>query len=585
MTKIKFNDYSFRYLHQKKDEKALDNLNIELKEGAIVGVIGRAGAGKSTFIKSLNGLCPKVDIGYQDGDLFLNEKNTRDYEVNQLASEVGIVMQNPEVQIFSLTVLDDIAFGPSNLGVPREEITRRVEAILEAIELKPLAHRSPNNLSGGEQQLLAIAGILAMEPKILAFDEPVSMLDPIGKEQVLNAMLNVARNGDRLSMISESGADIESIAEFVNFIVALDGGKIVAQGSPAEVLSSELMFEIGVGQPQVTEVFNSLKEKGVQFNRIPYTREDATNLLRETFKKKKIQHVTLPKTKQEKNKREFGETVIEAENIHHIYKNGTHALKGVSLSVPKGQIVGIIGQNGSGKSTLAKHLVGLLKPTNKDAKLRLNDLDCMNRKTKLQDIIKISNYIFQNPDDQLFAETVKEEIQFAPRMLEMSPEEMDREVKHAMDIFNLWEYRNRYIYGLDEDLKTYLAIACVLPMHPDILLIDEPTTGLDTKGEKLMMESLHHLNEEYGKTILIITHNMKTVANHCDRAIVMSKGNLILDGTPREVFTQNEKLLEADIYPPQVTRLGQDLADEFGFPRDILTVDEMVEILNLTLKK
>ncbi len=585
MTKIKFNDYSFRYLHQKKDEKALDNLNIELKEGAIVGVIGRAGAGKSTFIKSLNGLCPKVDIGYQDGDLFLNEKNTRDYEVNQLASEVGIVMQNPEVQIFSLTVLDDIAFGPSNLGVPREEITRRVEAILEAIELKPLAHRSPNNLSGGEQQLLAIAGILAMEPKILAFDEPVSMLDPIGKEQVLNAMLNVARNGDRLSMISESGADIESIAEFVNFIVALDGGKIVAQGSPAEVLSSELMFEIGVGQPQVTEVFNSLKEKGVQFNRIPYTREDATNLLRETFKKKKIQNVTLPKTKQEKNKREFGETVIEAENIHHIYKNGTHALKGVSLSVPKGQIVGIIGQNGSGKSTLAKHLVGLLKPTNKDAKLRLNDLDCMNRKTKLQDIIKISNYIFQNPDDQLFAETVKEEIQFAPRMLEMSPEEMDREVKHAMDIFNLWEYRNRYIYGLDEDLKTYLAIACVLPMHPDILLIDEPTTGLDTKGEKLMMESLHHLNEEYGKTILIITHNMKTVANHCDRAIVMSKGNLILDGTPREVFTQNEKLLEADIYPPQVTRLGQDLADEFGFPRDILTVDEMVEILNLTLKK
>jgi energy-coupling factor transport system ATP-binding protein len=252
--------------------------------------------------------------------------------------------------------------------------------------------------------------------------------------------------------------------------------------------------------------------------------------------------------------------------------------------VPKGQIVGIIGQNGSGKSTLAKHLVGLLKPTNKDAKLRLNNLDCMSRKTKLQDIIKISNYIFQNPDDQLFAETVKEEIQFAPRMLEMSKEEMDREVKHAMDIFNLWEYRNRYIYGLDEDLKTYLAIACVLPMHPEILLIDEPTTGLDTKGEKLMMESLHHLNQEYGKTILIITHNMKTVANHCDRAIVMAQGNLILDGTPREVFIQTEKLLEADIYPPQVTRLGQDLADEFGFPRDILTVDEMVEILNLTFK-
>jgi len=502
-----------------------------------------------------------------------------------LANDVGIVMQNPEVQIFALTVLDDIAFGPSNLGVPRDEITRRVEGILEAIELKALAHRSPNNLSGGEQQLLAIAGILAMEPNILAFDEPVSMLDPIGKEQVLNAMLGVANIGDRLSLISESGADIESIAEFVNYVVALDGGRIVAQGTPAEVFSSDLMDEIGVGQPQVTEVFNRLKQAGIKFNRIPYTRKDAVDLLRETFKKNNIQKVSYPQANQKKNRRTFGETVIEAENIHHVYKNGTHALKGISLSIPKGQIVGIIGQNGSGKSTLAKHLVGLLKPTNKDAKLRLNDLDCMSKKTKLQDIIKISNYIFQNPDDQLFAETVKEEIQFAPRMLEMSKEEMDREVKHAMDIFNLWEYRNRYIYGLDEDLKTYLAIACVLPMHPDILLIDEPTTGLDTKGEKLMMDSLHHLNKEYGKTILIITHNMKTVANHCDRAIVMSGGNLILDGTPREVFTQNDKLLEADIYPPQVTRLGQELADEFGFPRDILTVDEMVEILKLTLKK
>ncbi len=585
MTKILFKDYSFRYLHQKKDEKALENLNIGLNQGSIVGVIGRAGAGKSTFIKSLNSLCPKVDIGYQDGDLYINDKNTRDFEVNELANDVGIVMQNPEVQIFALTVLDDIAFGPSNLGVPRDEITRRVEGILEAIELKALAHRSPNNLSGGEQQLLAIAGILAMEPNILAFDEPVSMLDPIGKEQVLNAMLGVANIGDRLSLISESGADIESIAEFVNYVVALDGGRIVAQGTPAEVFSSDLMDEIGVGQPQVTEVFNRLKQAGIKFNRIPYTRKDAVDLLRETFKKNNIQKVSYPQANQKKNRRTFGETVIEAENIHHVYKNGTHALKGISLSIPKGQIVGIIGQNGSGKSTLAKHLVGLLKPTNKDAKLRLNDLDCMSKKTKLQDIIKISNYIFQNPDDQLFAETVKEEIQFAPRMLEMSKEEMDREVKHAMDIFNLWEYRNRYIYGLDEDLKTYLAIACVLPMHPDILLIDEPTTGLDTKGEKLMMDSLHHLNKEYGKTILIITHNMKTVANHCDRAIVMSGGNLILDGTPREVFTQNDKLLEADIYPPQVTRLGQELADEFGFPRDILTVDEMVEILKLTLKK
>jgi energy-coupling factor transport system ATP-binding protein len=170
-------------------------------------------------------------------------------------------------------------------------------------------------------------------------------------------------------------------------------------------------------------------------------------------------------------------------------------------------------------------------------------------------------------------------------MLEMSKEQMDKEVQEAMDVFDLYPYRKRYIYGLDEDIKTYLAIACVLPMHPEILLIDEPTTGLDTFGEYKMMESLHRLNDEFGKTIVIITHNMKTVANHCDRAIVLSKGNIILDGPPREVYTQNEELLKADIYPPQITRLGQALAEEMDFPRDILTVDEMTATLKSALKK
>ena len=180
MKTVFFKDYSFRYLHQNEDERALNKLNLEIAEGSVVGVIGKAGAGKSTFVKSLNGLCPQVDIGYQDGDLFIDGANVRDREVYEMANKVGIVLQNPELQIFSLTVYDDIAFGPSNLGVKREEIIRRVENVVDAIELRPLIHRSPNNLSGGEQQLLAIAGSLAMEPKVLAFDEPVCMLDRIG---------------------------------------------------------------------------------------------------------------------------------------------------------------------------------------------------------------------------------------------------------------------------------------------------------------------------------------------------------------------------------------------------------------------
>ncbi len=584
MKTVFFKDYSFRYLHQNEDERALNKLNLEIAEGSVVGVIGKAGAGKSTFVKSLNGLCPQVDIGYQDGDLFIDGANVRDREVYEMANKVGIVLQNPELQIFSLTVYDDIAFGPSNLGVKREEIIRRVENVVDAIELRPLIHRSPNNLSGGEQQLLAIAGILAMEPKVLAFDEPVSMLDPIGKEQVLKAMFSVTEKNNTLSIITESGADIEAVAEFVDYVVVLDEGKIIASGPAEEVLKNDIVSEVGVGQPQVTELFNKLGMDGIKLGKTPITLNSAVDVLKKELKSKGNKPVKRVTAKGAVRKREFGENIIEVKNLHHFYKNGTHALKGVSLDIPKGQIVGIIGQNGSGKSTLAKHLVGLLKPTNKDAVLKLGNLDCMNPKTKLSDIIKISNYIFQNPDEQLFAETVREEIRFAPRMLEMSKEQMDKEVQEAMDVFDLYPYRKRFIYGLDEDIKTYLAIACVLPMHPEILLIDEPTTGLDTFGEIKMMESLHRLNEEFGKTIVIITHNMKTVANHCDRAIVLSKGEIILDGAPRDVFTKNEELLKADIYPPQITRLGQELAKELDFPRDVLTVDEMAATLKSVLK-
>lgn len=583
MKTIDFKNFSFQYLYQEEGENALDDITLEIGNGSVVGLLGRAGSGKSTFVKSLNGLCPQVEIGTQKGDLFIEGINTRDKEVNELARKVGIVLQNPEVQIFSLTVWDDVAFGPSNLGMPREEIIRRVDRSLKALELTSMSDRSPNNLSGGEQQLLAIAGVLAMEPKVLAFDEPVSMLDPIGKEQVLKAMFSITEKSEGVSLITESGADIEAVAEFIDYIVVLDEGKVVAKGLPNDVLQDDLMNNIGVGRPQVTEVFMEMKKAGIDIGAIPITLDQASNNLRKTLAKMKITDIKQPPI-DEKIKREFGETVIEVKNLHHVYKNGVHALNGVSFDIPKGQMVGIIGQNGSGKTTLVKHLVGLLKATNKDAVLRIKDLDCMSKKTKLEDIIKVSNYIFQNPDDQLFAETAIQEVQFAPTMLEMPADIMKKEVREAMDVFGLWPHRKRYVYGLDEDLKTYLAIACVLPMHPEILLIDEPTTGLDTKGEQVMMDSLHRLNDEFGKTIVIITHNMKTVANHCDRAIVLSKGNIILDGAPKDIFTQNEKLLQADIYPPQVTRLGQALAEEFNFPRNVLTVNEMIKLLKFNLR-
>ena len=581
MKSVEFKDFTFTYLHT--DEPALKGVTFDLEEGTVVGIIGPSGAGKSTLIKALNGLVPQVDLGIAKGDAIICGQNTREHEVNQLARYVGIVLQDPEVQIFSLKVRDDIAFGPANLGVPRGEILKRVETAMKECELEPMAERNPNHLSGGEQQSLAIAGSLAMEPRVLAFDEPVSMLDPLGKERVMEIMRNVTHKRGTTSIVTESGEDIEAIADTVDRVIALDHGQIAMDGTPEEVLKSDKVSEMGVGRPQVTELFLALQARGITFEHIPISLEQAVEQLRRKLYESGVRKLERPPAREVAAPRTFGETVVEVKNLHHFYDASVHALKGVSLTVPKGQIVGVIGQNGSGKTTLARHLVGLLKPSNKDATLRILGQDIT--KMRLDKIIHLVNYVFQNPDDQLFAETVRDEVAFAPNMLDLKPDEIERLTNEALKVFGLTEHADRYVHGLDEDLKTYLAITCILPLHPEVLLIDEPTTGLDTHGEVRMMQSLRRLRDEEGKTIIIITHNMKTVANHCDRVVVMSRGEVVLDGTPRQVFAQPEKLLAADIRPPQITRLAQSLASEFGGPLDILTIDEMADMIAYSLGK
>jgi energy-coupling factor transport system ATP-binding protein len=577
---IEYKDFSFRYIHQKG--QALEGITLDIKGGSVIGILGPAGAGKSTLVKALNGLVPSVDVGYQDGDVIVEGFNTRDHEVNHMAHHVSIVLQNPEMQIFLTRVRDDIAFGPANLGIPRDEVFERVEKALVDTELVPMAERNPNDLSGGEQQALAIAGVLAMEPTVMAFDEPVSMLDPLGKEHVMHVMRQVTEIRNTTSITTESGADIEAIAEVVDEIILLDEGKLVMRGTPHDVMVSDAVAEAGVGRPQVTDLILELITRGHKFDKIPITLEEAHQLIKEKCKSLGIIRIERPPEFPLEEEREFGETILRVENLHHWYNEEVHALKGISFDIQKGHIIGIIGQNGSGKTTLARHLVGLLKPTNEEAVLEVKGENIL--EMKIDQIIKMVNYVFQNPDDQLFAETIWDEVEFAPKMMELEEEEAKQLTEEALEVFDLTPYRRRYVLGLDEDLKTYLAITSILPLKPDILFIDEPTTGLDTRGEARMMDSLNRLRDEQGKTIVIITHNMKTIGNHCDRVLVMSQGDLILDGKTRDIFVQDEELLRADIRPPQITRLGQLLAVEFDCPRDILTVDEFIETLDYSFK-
>jgi energy-coupling factor transporter ATP-binding protein EcfA2 len=578
MALVEARDYSFRYLRGK--EPALKNINLTIDAGTVVGVVGKAGAGKSTLLKALMGIVPHIEPGYMEGDLTVAGKPIRDNDVSQMAHHVSIVLETPEVQIFSLTVKDDIAFGPANLGLPRSEIWERVHYAIRESELEGFEERNPNNLSGGEQQSLALAGALAMRPKLLAMDEPVSMLDPLGKERVMGIMERVARTGDATTIISESGADIEAIAEKVDRVVALHEGRLLLDGGP-DALADPRMEEIGVGRPQVSELFDILRQKGVKIDSLPTTLPAAEEAVRRLLGDHKIRSVQVPGDyRNGRSQRTFGDVIVDVSDLRHTYPPDVQALRGVSFQIRSGEMIGVIGQNGSGKTTMARHLVGLLKPTDKASKITVLGSDVT--RLKMRDIIRKINYVFQNADDQIFANTIREEIAFAPEMMEVPKEEAEALIQDALTTFHLEGHEQDYTLSLPEDLKTYLSIASIYPLKPQVLLIDEPTTGLDTHGERTMMDSLCKLRDA-GHTLVIITHNMKTVARYCDRAIVMSKGQIVMDGAVREIYGQPDALLAADIRPPQITRLGQDLRD-LDLPQDVLTVEEMARVLTFNLR-
>jgi energy-coupling factor transporter ATP-binding protein EcfA2 len=529
-------NYGFRYLRRKKP--ALQDINLRIEPGEVVAVVGKAGAGKTTLVKGLMGIVPHIEPGYIDGELRIDGQSIRDREVSEMAHLVSIVLENPEVQIFSLTVKDDIAFGPANMGLPREEIWQRVNYAIREAELTGFEDRNPNNLSGGEQQSLAVASALAMKPKVLALDEPVSMLDPLGKERVMTIMERLAKSGTgAATIITESGADIEALADKVDRVIAMQNGHIQRQGGP-EVLANEEMEELGVGCPQVSSLYHRLSKAGAYDGDIPITLDQAIEATRRLLTDSAVKKVTLPPNfGYARNHRTFGDPVVEVRNLKHLYPPNLMALKGVSLNVRAGQIVGIIGQNGSGKTTMARHLVGLLKPSNKDAKLDV--LGHNVTRMKIRSIIRLINYVFQNADDQIFANTIREELAFAPEMMDLKPEVAEPLIEEAAKTFHLDGHENDYTMSLPEDLKTYLSIASIYSLKPQILLIDEPTTGLDTHGERLMMESLCHLRD-LGHTLIIITHNMKTVSQYCDWVIVMNQGRVIMEGMPSAVLTVDE---------------------------------------------
>jgi len=563
------------YTYPEQDTPALKDVNLEVEKGQYLVVMGRNGAGKTTLCVLLNGVIPNVLGGKMRGRTEVMGLDTRRHHVYEMAQYVGIVLQDPEAQLFTSNVRSEAAFAAENLGIPREEMIERIEWTLEVVRLQEFVKRAPSHLSGGQKQRLAIAAGLVMRPSVLVLDEPTSQLDPIGAQEVFSVLRDL--NQDLGMTIVISTHKSEHAARYADRIVVLDQGQIVARGTPARVFSQvELLDRIYVQVPAVTRVEWDLGEalgkdrpgKGILLEDTQASLSkllDERGIVRQSVVVSKPPPPTPPMPE---------EPYIVFKDVSFQYPGTDQkALDGISISVGKGEFVGIIGQNGAGKTTLVKQIIGLLKPTSGQIIVDGKDV----AEESVEDMARTVGLVLQNPDAQLFAMSVAEEVAFGCTNLGLPQDEVAQWVDRALAATGLEEFREVYPFNLSFGDRRKLSVAAVVSMEPEVLIFDEPTTGQDYRGRRELADIAKRLNE-MGRTVLMVTHDMDLIAEYTHRLIVMGDGKVLLDGPTAEIFQQVETLAETFITPPQVTQLAQALA-EYGVSGNILVADELVQIL------
>jgi energy-coupling factor transport system ATP-binding protein len=557
---VSIRDLAYTYRGQK--EPALDGVSLDVAQGEFIVIMGHSGAGKSTLCTSLNGLIPHFFRGRMQGEVLIEGRSTREGKVGEFAKDVGLVFQDFEAQLFSTNVALEVAFGPENFEVEREEMARRVRSVLSQVRLEGFEDRQPATLSGGQKQRLAIASVLAMEPKILCLDEPTTDLDPIGKLGIFEIAEDL-KNRDDVTLIVVEHETEETLD--ADRIVVLRDGKIVTDRPAREVLRDVALLEDSRIMPLgVTRFF---REMGLWEAQLPLTpRQGVEEFKRRGWRVSPERHRELVEA-DEARERGYGEPLIEVEGLSHRYPNGVVALEGVDLEVRRGEFLAVLGQNGSGKTTLVKHFNGLLGPTEGSVRVQ-------GEETVEQGIRRLGQrvgYVFQNPDHQIFSDTVFDEVAFGPKVRGFEEDEIKERVSEALAAVGLEGREEEDPFGMTKGERQRVAVASVLAVRPEVLILDEPTTGLDYAEQRSMMDLVRRLNEA-GSTIIAVTHTMWVVAEYAHRAVVMKDGRVALSGTVREVFAQEEKLREAALRPPHVVSLGNSLG------HTVLSVEEMARV-------
>lgn len=580
---IKSKDLKYEYTkfddenNKKEVVKALKGVDITVKKGEFVSVLGHNGSGKSTFAKLVNGLNMLTD-----GTLYVRGLDASNSEnIWDIRQNVGMVFQNPDNQIIATVVEEDVAFGPENIGMPPEEIVKNVDIALKAVSMEEFRKAAPAYLSGGQKQRVAIAGILAMKPECIVLDEPTAMLDPLGRKEVMDTIT-------RLN--SEEGITIVLITHYMeeaalaDKIYVINDGEIAIEGTPREIFKNvNKMRELYLDVPQITELSYLINKENEKMPNDILSIDEFIN------KAKEIGFVD--NFKYEKNPKPIksSEPILEVKNLTHIYGKETAfekvALKNVNITINKGDFVGLIGHTGSGKSTLIQHFNALVKANEGGVYFKGQDINA--DKSKLKFIRQNIGLVFQYPEHQIFESTIYDEVAFGPKNCGLSGDELDKRIKEALDFVGMGEsFYKKSPFDLSGGQKRRVAIASVLAMKPEILILDEPMAGLDPYGRDEILGNIKKMHNDLGITIILVSHSMEDISNIADKILVMNKGQVAMYDTVDNVFSQADELTKIGLNAPQMTLLFLELRKMgLNVPVNIYNVKEAAEILVSALKK
>ena len=586
MSVITVENLRYRYPHAK--ELALDGLNFSVEKGEFIGIIGENGAGKSTLSQALMGLVPQFYKGAYGGTVMVDGIEAGRTPVAQLCGHVGLVFQNPFNQLSGAkdNVYEEVAFGMQNLGVPAEEMKNRVEEALKLLDIWQYRDRNPFDLSGGQMQRVAIASVLVMRPDVMILDEPTSQLDPEGSDEVFKAVETLTGSGITILMIEQK---IEKLAAYCDRILLLHRGKQIAFDTPQKVFSMPDLNNYGIQAPAFTRI---CKAEGVTLadGTYPVTVEEAAGVLKAKHgnvenaenagseeeggiaeKVRRVENVGIAdvdgNVKTNSSANDSAAEQFSIENLDFSYLADVPVIKALNMKLDK-RPTAIIGQNGAGKTTLVKLLKGLLKPVSGTIYFHGEDISGKTVAMLAGNV----GYVFQNPDDQIFKYNVMDEILFGPLNIGMDSERAKKEAERALELTGLKGKEKENPYDLELYERKMTAIASVLAMDTDVLILDEPTIAQDWKGRQIIGGIIRSLAER-GKLVIAILHDMDFVAENFERVIIMAHGRVLADGTAKEVFAQEEALKKARLQKPYVMQLCEAL----GYEKSYLTVEEILK--------